>query len=410
MSPFFEQTRTAFLWTRLLNIPFWAIFNMLPIILYKDLQATPWQITAMVAIKPISALFASYWGMPVSQRQDRLVPNLVWANILKFLPFLCFPLLTNNWLFVLSFGFYMTFVRGVIPAWMEIIKLNVQGTARERVFAIGSVMDYLGGLILPLMFGWIFDDYPGIWRWAFFATAILGILSTFLLYRIPISKMKLPEPPANAPTLQENILKPWKESYDLLKRRVDFANYQLGFMFGGFAVMMIQTTLPAFFVSTLNLSYSKIFFAAAICKGIGFAVTSPWWVKWFDKIDIFRFSSWVTGIWALFPILLICAQFDIAWLYVAYLLYGATQAGSELSWHLSGPHFAKNEDSSIYSTVNVLTVGIRGCIAPLFGSLLYTATNSTTVMVVSVFFYMVATVYLRKSSKEWKASPATPQA
>ena len=43
---------------------------------------------------------------------------------------------------------------------------------------------------------------------------------------------------------------------------------------------------------------------------------------------------------------------------------------SEIVWHLSALHFAKNEDSSLFSGVNVLMVGIRGMIAPAFGSLL----------------------------------------
>ena len=160
---FLAKTRSAFLWTRLLNIPFWVIFNMLPIILYKDLHATPFQITAIIALKPIASLFSPYWSISVSQRQDRLVSNLVWANILKFLPFLFFPWLDNPWLFVLAFGFYMMFVRGVIPSWMEIIKLNIQGTAREKVFAFGSAMDYVISAILPLAFGWVLDDYHNSW-------------------------------------------------------------------------------------------------------------------------------------------------------------------------------------------------------------------------------------------------------
>lgn len=189
---FLEKTRSAFLWTRLLNIPFWAIFNMLVIILYKDLHATPLQITAFVAIKPIASLFSPYWSLSIYQRPDRLVSNLVWANIFKFFPFLCFPWLTNNWLFVLAFGCYMLFARAVIPAWMEVIKLNIKGTAKERIFALGSAMDYLGSAILPLAFGWLLDDYEGSWRWIFFGAAVVGIISTLFLFRIPVELIEMP--------------------------------------------------------------------------------------------------------------------------------------------------------------------------------------------------------------------------
>lgn len=57
-SEFLEKTRSAFLWTRLLNIPFWAIYNMLVIILYKDLHATPLQSlpSSLLNLSPHSSL------------------------------------------------------------------------------------------------------------------------------------------------------------------------------------------------------------------------------------------------------------------------------------------------------------------------------------------------------------------
>ena len=83
---FFSKTRAAFLWTRILNVPFWVIFNILYIILFKELGASPLQITAIIALKPAASLLSPYWSALVHQRQDRLLSNLVWANIIKFIP------------------------------------------------------------------------------------------------------------------------------------------------------------------------------------------------------------------------------------------------------------------------------------------------------------------------------------
>lgn len=403
---FFEKTRSAFVFTRLLNIPFWAIFNMLSIILYKDLGATPLQITAIVALKPISSLFSPYWSLSIHQRQDRLVSNLVWANILKFLPFLFFPWIQNNWLFVLSFGFYMMLSRGVIPAWMEVIKLNIKGTSREKIFAFGSAIDYLGTAVLPLAFGWILDDYHNSWRWIFFWSSIIGILSTFLLFRIPITNINLPEQPPATPLWQQ-VIKPLQQSWDLLKKRPDFTRLQIGFMLGGSGLMIMQTTLPMFFVDVLHLSYTEILLAITVCKGIGFAITSPWWVKWFDKVNIFKLLSWVTLLAACFPLIILSAVSNILWLYAAYFVYGMMQAGSELSWHMSGPLFARDQDSTPYSTTNVLSVGIRGCVAPLLGNLIYIATNSVVVLGISFLFCMLATERLWRYGKDPVASKIT---
>ena len=408
---FLKQTRSAFLWTRLLNIPFWVIFNMLPIILYKDLHATPFQVAMAIALKPLASLLSPYWSLSVNQRRDKLVLNLIWGNLLKFAPFLFFLWIHNVWLIVLCYGFYMILARGVIPAWMEIIKLNIKGAARERIFSYGSAIDYLCSGLLPLAFGWVLDDHPESWRWIFVSSAALGILSTFPLLRIPLPDTQ-EAPPSKSPPEPwlKKVIEPWTQSWNLLKKRPDFKCFQIGFMFGGAGLMMMQSALPMFFVDKLELSYAEMLFALSICKGIGFAATSPFWVKFFNRANIFYFSSWVTILAALFPFILMGASSNLMWLYVAYASYGMMQAGSELSWHMSGPVFAKEENSSIYSGTNVLTVGIRGFV-PFLGAILCVLLSANYVLIIGAFLCLVATERMRSFSGlffQKKAAISTP--
>lgn len=370
------DTRSSFLWTRILNVPFFAILKLLPVILYKELQITPLQIAVYVALQPISGILASYWSSVVHKRQDLLAANIVWANLLRFMPFLFFPWIDSPWLMILASAIYMTLNRGMMPAWMELFKRNIKGITREKIFAFGSSVDYLGPALLLLLIGWFLDDFHIHWRWLFFVMALLGLSSTFFLSRLP----DLPQTNPEQPRPQDWVLKPWKESFDLLKERPDFLNFQIGFMLGGAGLIVIAAILPMFFVDVLHLSYTEMAFAIAVCKGIAFASASPLWVRYFHRTDIFSFCSVVTFLAALFPFLLWGAQFQIALLYGAYLLYGMMQAGSELGWHMSGPAFAKEEESSHYSQLNVLSVGLRGCIAPFCGSLLYVLFSSTAVL------------------------------
>lgn len=393
-------TRSAFLWTRIFNIPFWAIFNMLPVILYKDLHGTSLQIAVMIALKPLSALFSPYWSSSINRRQDRLVPNLVWANILKFIPFLFFPFIDNNWLIIFSFGFYMILSRGVIPAWMEVIKLNIPHVSREKVFQVGLVLDYLGAALLPLAFAWILDDNFHIWRWLFVLTGIIGIISTYFLYQINFSRQESIEEEELAPPLSwQQVKKPWVDAWNILRERTDFFHFQIGFMLCATGLMMIQTALPMYFVDNLHLSYTEISLAIIVCKGIGFAASSHFWVNFFQKVNILQFASWVTIPAGLFPLALLLAKSHLIWLYIGFIGYGAMQAGSELSWHMSGPNFAREKDSSVFSQTNVLMVGIRGCFAPLLGYLIFTTSNSLTVLLFSALLCFIATERLRHYGK-----------
>lgn len=400
---FLDKTRSAFLWTRILNVPFWAIFNMLSVILYKDLHATAFQITASIALKPLVALFSPYWSLSIHQRHDRLTSNLIWANVLKFFPFLGFIWFDNPWWFILSLGVYMLLLRGVIPAWMEIIKINVKGVEREKLFAMGSTLDYLGSAIIPLLFGWVLDIYHDAWRWIFFSAASIGIFSTLFLYRLPVAGKQPPAlktSPPESESWKEWIVKPWTQSWILLKERPDFARFQFGFMLGGSGLMIMHAALPMFFVDILQLSYTEILIALAVCKGIGYAAISPLWVKWFHRVNIYSFSSRVTLLAAIFPFILLLATYHPIWFYLAYVVYGIMVAGSDLSWNMSGPVFAPDTDSSVFSRTNVLTVGIRACVAPWLGSILYLLTNSVVVLLFGSLLCLLGTIYMRKASEQ----------
>lgn len=400
-SHIYQWTRSAFIWSHVLGVPFWGLANLLSIILYKDMHISGLQITAILALKPMSALLAPYWSQVIYQRPDRMVSNLVWSHLLRYLPFLFIPWIQSPWVMIFAFGFYMMLYRGAIPAWMEIFKRNVPALTRERVVAYGSTIDFCGAAISPFLLGFFLDHYEHAWQWLFPPMALLGLASTWFVWKIPKPMMpqegvSIPVPgPARFGAICWNYLvKPWKHSWHLLRERSDFTRFQVGFMLGGAGLMIYQPALPYFFVDTLDLSYTKMLLAVTLCKGIGFAAAAPFWTRLFGQWDIFRFTGLVTALAAAFPIVLLGAKSEIAFLYGAYALYGIMQAGSELSWHMSGPAFALEKESSVYSATNVFTVGLRGCVAPLLGSLLYAATNASVVMLVGCILCLLATRYL----------------
>lgn len=410
-----QKTHAAFVWTSILNTPFWAIFNMLPFILYKDLHATALQITVIIILKPAVSLLAPYWSAFIEKRADRLLPNLIWARILGHVPFFLFPFIDNPWFFIAAFGFYMVLSRGTMPAWMEVLKLNVPNISRERTFAFGSSLGYIGAAVIPFALGGIMDSYLQSWRWIFPVTALISLGAIFFKSRIPIaSQNHLPGSSCEAVSTQplsfsQQIVKPWKSAWELIVRRRDYARFQLGFMLGGSGLIIMQPALPVFFMDGLHLSYTELAVALTLCKGIGFALTSSSWARLMSRVDIFRFNGIVTLLAFVFPLCLLAAQSSIVWLYGGYLLYGVMQAGSEMSWHLSGPLFAKEEDSSVYSSINVLTVGLRGSIIPIIGSLIAYVFHALGVMLAGAFLCLLASVcmmYYSRLEAESKSATA----
>jgi MFS family permease len=387
-----QRTRSAFLWTNILRAPFWAIYNLLLFILYKDLHATPFQIALFIALKPTVSLFSMYWSSYINKRPDRLLSNVVWAGVIGYLPFLLFPFFYNVWFVLAASSLYMMMFRGVVPAWMEIFKLNLPGEAKQKVFAYGSIVSYVVGAILPLLIGPLLDVYALSWRWIFAFSAILSMIAIIFQLKIPIEYKLFP---VEKRTKRSVFLDPWKNAWKILSEKKGFRNYQIGFMiFGGAGLMIMQPALPQFFIDVLGLSYTELSIALTLCKGCGFALTSPLWARSLGRSNFYHFSGFITFLAALFPLILFTSQISLFWLYFAYFAYGVMQAGSELSWHLSGPIFAKNDDSSLYSSVNILTVGLRGCVLPQIGSVLCLLVSSSTVLLYGAVLCLVGTVWM----------------
>ena len=392
-----KSTASAFIWSKILGTPFWALLNTLPIILYKEFHASPFLITLMVALKPASALFATYWSIFFSKNEKLLVFNLVLTNILRFAPFLFCFFIPSPLLLVCFFCLYMTLSRGAVPAWAQVFKNHVSYHTQSNIFALGNAIEYAGMTVIPLLLGFVLDLNHDSWRWLFILSALLGLSSTFFLFRIPslISSEKLS---LLKPSLKEIVL-PWKRSWHLLKHKADFRRYLLAFMLGGAGLMIIQPVLPLFFVDVLNLSYTEMVFAMTVCKAIGFSAASPFWARYFKRANFYIFSAAVTLLAVFFPLLLLGAKWALPFLFVAYLFYGLMQSGSELSWHMSATRFSEKEDSIPFSETNILAVGVRGCIVPFLGYLIFTNINSIAVMVVSCVLCLLATQLLYRSRK-----------
>lgn len=388
-----NYTQRAYVATRVLDTPFWAIYNLLPVILYKDLHATPLQIAIMISLKPLVSLLSMYWSAAVSKRREGLVSSIIWTRVLSYLPFFLFPFVDNCWFFVLIFGFYMMLTVGVVPAWMELLKQNIPGPKRERVFSYTQAFGYLGGGLLPFAFGSLLDGYFEAWRWIFPAVASLALAAVFFQRRMVVTLEEQSGEVRSAPFM-ESLLEPWKRALKLMKERVDYRQFQIGFMIVGCGLMVIAPALPIFLVDGLHLSYTELGFAIMICKGIGFTVASPFWSRLIHRLDMSRLTACIALVGCLFPFCLMVAPLAVQWVFVGYVFYGVMQAGNELLWSMSGPLFAKEENSSVFTEVNIIGVGLRGCFVPALGSFLCVEYGAAFVMMISVGCFLFAAVLL----------------
>lgn len=394
----FRKTRFTLIWTCLLNEPLLSLYTLISFIVHKDLKATALQIAILTMVRPLVSILSLYWSAFVTTKKQGLVKNVVLAGIFSRVPFLFFPWIESPWAVIAAVAVYMMLTRGGTPAWMEILRQNLPDQKRGTIFSAGSALAYLEGVALAIGLGILLDHSYQAWRWLFPICALIGLLGVILQSRLPLPSKEQEDVPLQL-SFKEKICHPWKQAFQLLKEKNDFRHFQWAFMIGGFGIMVVQPALPLFFIDVLGLSYTDLSIALSVCKGIGFALSSQFWGKGLGRVSVSKFTALIFLFMGAFPLLLLLAPWNLCFLYAAYVLYGISQSGSHLLWNLSGPLFAKEKESSVYTGVGVLMVGMRGAVAPPLGSLLCALTQPALVLFAGGALFMCGIYYMLRRSK-----------
>ncbi len=376
---FYKQTRKALLWMNLSHEPFVVLYTLLPFIIRKDLGASLLQISILTALRPVLPLFSFYWSANLTNQRHRLRSNLISAWVLARLPFLFIPWVDSVWYLIFCCAVYEFFNKSGIPALIEILKINIPKQARENTYTFYFVLSFIESILLGLVVGGVLDLYPKAWQFLCCATAFIGLSSIWMQLKVPIPFAPIPK--KEPISFKTKILQPWIDSFTLLKKRPDFARFQQGFMLGGFGLMLIAPSLYIFYVDQLKLAHSQIVTGRSIIMGIGVVLSSYFWKKSLNNTSISTLTTRILIGFALFPLTLLFSGLSMNWFYLAFLFYGIAQAGSHLLWNLSGTLFSKEEDSSQFSRVNILMVGLRGIIAPALGGLMCRFLGPTAMLI-----------------------------
>jgi MFS family permease len=399
-----KKTKWALFITGLLGEPLVGLIAMLPYLLRKDLHASAFQISIFTMLKPVVALLSFYWGAMLWRNRGRLRSNWMISRFLGCVPFLIFPFVQNIWFFIIAAALFQCFQRAGMPAQMEILKQNVPPGAREGFFSWSSAINCLGGVLIGVFLSFWINDHD--WKMLFLLSSGFGLLALILQARVPISSQMSEES-----SKQNRLITPWKDSWNLLCQRPDFARFQLGFMMGGIGLMLIMPALVLYSADVLAISHVDMTLSRFVWMGIGFVLATSFWRKRIALQGIYRLTAIVCLIFAASALFWILSGFgagwNTIWFFVAFFLYGAAQAGSHLIWHLSGPLFAGNGDSSLFSTVNILTVGLRGLIVPFMASLLCVWIGPLYVIALGLAWCLAGAIYLfaQKDVKEYEPIP-----
>lgn len=387
------KNKYLYLSYRFFGSPLEALYTLLIFILTKELNASMLQLTVLAASKPVVSLVSFQINSVILGKPKRIKPYLITLSTLGALPSLFFFYIDNPWFYIASYSLSIICIRGANPAWLEMLKIDIGQQAIGQTFSYGSAINYTFVALVPFALSSLMDTHPGIWKLLFAGLSLFQLINVMVIRAVKI--------PAIIPYPRTTHY--WKEGWKIIVTDRAFLHYQLLFFLGGVGLVMLQPVLPVYFKETLNLSYTQLTLAFSICKGIGFVSSAYVWPRLAPRlISIYILNAGVNIFCCLFIGFIVASSGNLQWLYVAYLMYGALQAGCELTFNLSGPTFAGEKESTLYSSINLVFIGIRGCICPFLGQFLFAQSNALgvfficgSISVTSVFYAF----YLERNRK-----------
>lgn len=371
MSKSSTYIQSLYLLNRALISPLEAFFTLLIFILSKELNATILQLTILASAKPIASLFAFFISSSLIDKPHLSRRFLIGCTFIGSFPCLLFSFTNEVWFYIAAYACFMIALRASYPIWIELLKNQFGANELKNIIAKGSVINYCIIIAIPLILANVMDQENGVWKKIFFGFGILSLCNILLFFTLKRKRL-FPSHASPLQTSMNSILTfPWKEGWRLCRENLAFTSYQILFFLGGAGLVILQPILPIYFKDVLHLSYTQLIIAFSVCKGIGFVFSSPLWVRWSKSKTLYLLNGAINLFSSLFIAFILASSGKTSWLFLAYLLYGAMQAGCELSWNVSGPYFAKDKESILYSSLNLFFVGLRGCVCPFLGQLIF---------------------------------------
>lgn len=161
--------------------------------------------------------------------------------------------------------------------------------------------------------------------------------------------------------------------------------------------MFVTPSLTIFYVDHLQLPHSSVVTGRSILMGAGIVLSSQIWKSILSKERVPELTQWVLIGFAFYLISMMLAQVHMSYFYISFLFYGIAQAGSHLLWNLSGILFSADQDSSPFSRLNILMLGLRGAVAPGLGGLLCGILGPMPVLAVGSILCLIGALYMRLS-------------
>jgi MFS family permease len=383
----------------------------------KSLNGSSYLLGILFQFSVVAFVFLIFFNEFIKRTIDKknMLRKISIITRLPLLIFLFFPTNTNeiigndfyNYIFLIIFLIFYLSDPIIYPTTNLLLKNNYTHQNFGKFYSYSMTINKIIALITTFVYGILLDINNYIFVYIFPLMGILGILSIFILSNINYENNKKDIIKSD---FSSSILKSFNNVKNILKSDKSFFDFELGFMFYGFAFMVTVTIITLFFDIVLNLNYISVAFYKNAYLIIAIILT-PIFGRLIGKIDprkfaIFTFISMIISIFGLiltdlYPFYLEFFGIKMYLMIIFYILfYGIFTATMALLWHIGSAYFCEKTEVDIYQSIHLSATGVRGIFAPIFGVILFEMIGFIGTFVIAILSLLIAILIMFISTKK----------
>lgn len=374
------------------------------VVVSKTFNGSDLLIAIVQATPAFANLSSLLWGsLLVGRRKLPVFMSLAAASIAVVLSVAVTPHSSvGGWIFALQICLSRVFMSGVVTARASLWKSNYPKSRRGRITAALQVVRTLMSLPVILGCGLLFDYDQTAYRWFYPTVACMGAIGVLLVrsmrVRGEVATFARRGSNGDESVAEDALVEPFDlpslisprlvlgRMREALRQDPRFARYCTAQMCIGTANLMVLPVNTIVLTKVLGLTYTASNGLLDVIPRLATIAMLPIWARLFDRVGVLRFRVVNSACWS--GSLLFCGlgamfamfhQYGASALTAAMIAYcigrvadGMAQSGGAIAWNIGHLHFAEDDKADLYMGIHVSLTGLRGLLAPLFGTLLYT--------------------------------------
>ena len=392
-----------------------GVFALNEFVFIKDMLGTKMQLSYLLQLSVILMLFSVFVNEFLRRIQNKK-KMLIWASIITHLPLIGIAFFPTNDAAYQSFPYYHYIFLGiffffylnliiVLPIINQMLKGAYEHSNFGRLYSYASSINKTVLMLVTFGFGFMLDADNYAFVYVYPILAFLGVLSIALLAKIEVPQEKIIIKRSFFAASFNSL----REMKSILQTNRPYRQFEIGFMFYGFAWMITASIIAIYFNEALGMNHATYGFYKNGYNVMAILLL-PYFGKVLGKIDPRKFAAitfasllfylFFMSLTEHFPFSFHIGSIEVfGMLVVAYLFYGVFAATMALLWFIGSAYFCKKEEAAPYQAVHLSLTGFRAIISFQLGIVFYELWGFTTTFSIAVISLAIGVVYMIWSYK-----------